>query len=382
MSVPRIAKRAGVATTLVALWFVAGWIWYGRAVRIFGSDTNASWHKATVPEGVDLTVEIPSTEDMSLERVSTDWYSRALLRAAADPRYSCVTVSCDISALDRFCKDNRECLYRYLASHPGWSFRRRNGRLAASRRVQKGEQWHLQDWRVDYDNTRYDPVLDDFIGEEDMIESSCTILFDGIRFLGPRCKSGEDMRLELKPARDDSSFPDAYFDYRLICDGECLSLQVDESRTFPTSRVVRAVFELTGEEFARLAGATNWPMVKATLPEGAVRRGPPTIDLARQKDGCGHTYQAWVNPGEPGETYLRVVEVSHEYEFDTRDTTMERVGWSEDPEEKFFIGGRIGLRGNEGNPYAVRIEVRFVPASGCSERKLIERVFKVEGGGQ
>ena len=378
MSISRVAGCAVVALALGVLWFYEVRIWHDRTRRIFRSDPSAVWEKVFLATDIDLTDEGLSTEDMQLDKVPTDWYSQALLHAAADPRSSCTTVVCDIASLDRACKENREWLYRYLACNPGWCFHRWNGRLEASRRVQKGEQWHLQNWSVHFDNTHYDETLDDFVGNEDQVESACTILFEKVQYYGPQCKSGERVPLELKPISDDCSLQDSYFNYRVVCEGDSLLLQVDEIRTFMTSRVTQVAFDLTEKEFARVSGVTNWTMLKATLPEGAVCRGAERLDIVRQKDGCGHAYQAWVNPGGPGETYLKAFELTQDHEIVLREKTLEYVGWSNDPDEKFFIGNEIDIRGDK-KSYAARIEVWFIPAGGGPERKLVERVFRVKG---
>jgi hypothetical protein len=57
-----------------------------------------------------------------------------------------------------------------------------------------------------------------------------------------------------------------------------------------------------------------------------------------------------------------------------------RMAWSADPTERF--GAKAGFTVYEGDwdkPYAARFEVWFKPDSGGPERKLAERIFKIEG---
>jgi hypothetical protein len=57
-----------------------------------------------------------------------------------------------------------------------------------------------------------------------------------------------------------------------------------------------------------------------------------------------------------------------------------RMTWSNSPEERF--GAKAGFtvyEGDWGKPYAARFEVWFEPDSGKGQRKLSERVFKIEG---
>jgi hypothetical protein len=54
--------------------------------------------------------------------------------------------------------------------------------------------------------------------------------------------------------------------------------------------------------------------------------------------------------------------------------------WSADPTEKF--GAKSGFtiyEGDWGKPYAARFEVWFKPDSKGPERKLAERIYKIEG---
>lgn len=90
-----------------------------------------------------------------------------------------------------------------------------------------------------------------------------------------------------------------------------------------------------------------------------------------------------LNPGEPGVVYLKAFEV-------TRGTPLSedrlaaasetRMTWSADPAEKF--GAKSGFtihEGDWGKPYAARFEVWFKPDSKGPERKLAERIYKIEG---
>lgn len=256
------------------------------------------------------------------------------------------------------------------------------GRDGAERRVLKDGQWHIQEWEYlqNCENSG-----DDFEIESD--ESQCTITIGGLDFYGTKCKSGESVRLEAGP--EDGS----QIDCEVVCFGDGISLGVYEWTYFPTCRVMQTAFDLTKEEFAKVRNATNWPMLKAAMPEGSVRRGPSTLDLlasgSNDADVLRYSYQAWINSGEKGETYLRAFEVSQGVELgiptpmdggSLKNDTQEYAGWSDDPEEKFLVGSKIFLPGSRRKTYAVRLEVWFVPAGGGPERKLVERVFRVKGG--
>ncbi len=120
-----------------------------------------------------------------------------------------------------------------------------------------------------------------------------------------------------------------------------------------------------------------------------------SLELYERRTGdgkvTGYTYNAWVNSCEQGEAYLRAFEISQEVELgfgtegspsDLMRHTREYSGWSDDPVEKYLVGSKLRLPGGCHKPFAVRLEVWFVPAGGGPERKLVERVFKVKGDGR
>ncbi len=81
--------------------------------------------------------------------------------------------------------------------------------------------------------------------------------------------------------------------------------------------------------------------------------------------------------------YLKAFEVTKNYPLSVdslKEYSNEWVGWSNNPSELFFSNTNFTIyEGDWGKPYAARFEVWFVPDSGASERKLTEKVFKIEG---
>ena len=385
MNCRRILKQSVVALLIAALWAYGAQLWCSRARIAFPADPQAFWENVTVPEGIEMAEPILSTASGIEEKLATDPYSQALLRAATDPNSSRTMAVCDISALDRLCAEREGWLLRYLACNPGWRLYTRYGRLLAERRVRRGDQWHWQDWEVQLDGVPDVSKGDEFEMDFDTVESHSTICFGGLEFNWAKCKSGGQVPLPLKQEGDD------FNQIETVCDGEKLSLDVYELTTFATSRVVQAAFDLTQKEFMDVRNTTNWAQMKALLPEGSVRKGPASLEVLCQLTSRGeilnYAYQSWVNPGEPGETYLRAFELSQGVELGfgkdgypahLKYETREHSGWSENPEEKFMIGSGLTL-GIKSRFCAVRLEVWFIPANGGPERKLVERVFRVKG---
>ena len=378
-----LSKRMFWATVIALLWAWEAQIWCNRTRAVFHSDpyvvSKDFWEKVRVPEDIEAALPVPSTvdEDLLSGEVVTDVYSQQLIGVAADSGKSHVTLACDIAALDLLCKREPERLRRYLACNPGWQFAPADGRDSAVRRVLKSGQWHSQDWRV---------VLHSKDFGVDHVESRCVIELGSFDFFGMKCKSGERLRLDSEP-KDESET-----DCEIVCYGDGVALDVVEFSSFPTCRVMQTAFDLTKTEFERVLNATNWALLKTTLPEGSVRQGAQKLELYEQRtsDGrvMGYAYGAWINSGEQGEVYLKAFEVSQEADLDSgvvenphalMHRTREYAGWSDEPQETFFVGSKINLPVVRGIAYAVRLEVWFVPANGGPERKLVERVFRVEG---
>jgi len=385
MKVRAVWKRVAWITAVALLWVWEGQILYSRARAVFPPDRFAFWEKVVVPADVEMAIPGPTTEGLPLDEVATDPYAQALLKMAADPKNSHMTATCDVAALDWLGKHEMNRLRRYLACHPGWRFSCVRDRDTAIRRVRKNAQWHAQDWEIRY-------LFEERFGTDrscvERLASQCEINFGELEFYGTKCRSGESVRLDAEPRCENET------DCEVVCYGDSLSLNVVEWSSFPTCRVMQTAFDLTKLEFERLKCATNEVMMMALLPEGSMRRGPAAIELFEKRTSfdhklMGHSYQAWVNPGEHGEAYLRAFEVSQGVELQAATDnapspmmcdTLEYAGWSEDPAEKFLVGSEIMLHDGLKGSCVVRLEVWFRPANGGPERKLVERVFKIDGG--
>jgi hypothetical protein len=90
-----------------------------------------------------------------------------------------------------------------------------------------------------------------------------------------------------------------------------------------------------------------------------------------------------LNPGEPGSVYLKAFEVTKGTQLSKdrlEDKSTTRMTWSNDPAEVF--GAKAGFtiyEGDWGKSYVARFQVWFKPDSGKPQRKVAERIFKIEG---
>ena len=315
----------------------------------------------------DIKVETPTDYEHArrtgaIAQAQDKAYVDAMTKAALDPLSSRGKITCDISALDQLCKGNRDLLIRYLASHRGWDLKQGRTGLIAWRSAQ-----------IDLPT----PVDENSINQIIACCNICLDDFDGMQTGAIRCKSGEQVKVRLERKFDSMKRCE------VVCVGNNLSLDVSEASPFTASRILQPTFDFVGKEFAALKEAGDWSGAKKLLPSDSIKMGSATFDVYAGFQGGIYNYEAWVNPGEPGEVYVRAYEVTKGTrlsESRMKQASRQCVGWSDCPDEKFFAASGFTIyEGDWGAYYAARIELWFVPANCGDERKLAERVYRVDG---
>lgn len=162
-----------------------------------------------------------------------------------------------------------------------------------------------------------------------------------------------------------------------------LIVEVFEQSEAIERRLTEATLVHMEEELRPLAMDPEWSTIQSMLPPGTIRRGEPTIELRNSFQPGIYDSEIWVNPGESGMIYLKAYEVTQDYRLSAerlKERSNEWVGWSDDPSQLFLSNTHFKIyEGDWGKPYAARFEVWFVPDSGEGERKLIEKIFRIEG---
>ena len=374
-------------------WLYYGWRWIEPP-----DDTSASEFVVGLSIPRDARAVLPGKYgnlggfEAAEDALPEDAYGAAIVTAVDDPLESHGRVTCDLTSLERLKVEREDLLMRYLAAHPGWHVapefpvsyypgRWDNRAYCAMRRLKRGGRW------LSADNDRYSGRCrtDDFYHSYGYCVRS-GIIFGGTIESDVQCRSGETAAVRMEA--DSCSVGESC---ALLAQGKGLSLYVEEeAEGYTAPRTLQKAFDLTEGEFARLAAAKDWQEALPLLPPDAVRHGEPTIELFTSDDstlfGTSYNYLARVNPGERGEVYLKVFEVTREQRLSAERVsvcTREAVGWSDDPQETFTCSSWFVLYEGDGKtPYLARLELWFVPANGGMERKLIERQFKVTGGRQ
>ena len=108
-----------------------------------------------------------------------------------------------------------------------------------------------------------------------------------------------------------------------------------------------------------------------------------SIALKNGIQGGMYYCEVLANPQEDGTIYLKAFEATKNIPLsvaDLKKSSRWRIGCSDNPNELFSSYTKFTIyEGNWEEYYAARFEVWFKPANGEPERKLFEKVFKIEG---
>lgn len=326
--------------------------------------------------------------DSPLQCVDDD-FARELAMSYDNPGNIDERVNCDVSSLFDLAEKKMDLLCRYLASHPAWRFRRKDGAPLAVRRMKFRDFWYVDsnddmEFRLGRRASSYLKVKIGFPGihERSMgtdIGISCYV--DG---------KLKNVKYEKCYAENGSvASPSIY--HRSMCDrlanwlsavicsranAPCV-FEVEECQPLRKRCLSNASIKMCRTEFDALLACADWNEAKKLLPKDAIKVGKPSLDLVLPREGFAR-FEAHVNPGEPGLIYVDVFEsgsrgaiASGYNQFYTR----EYVGWSDNPDELFFAGGELFSLGEKEN--YIRLEVWFVPDANKPKRMLISRTFNV-----
>lgn len=285
-------------------------------------------------------------------------------------------VSTDLKVLNEFATTNRQKLIDYLSASPRWFVTEERGKPYAYRRLLIGGRWQ---------NT-----LNGFYSgfsvassAEPNFQTRIVIGFDGSVFAEPFRKKQTSANVGVGdvPIRvvDDKEFNQGKESYFVLQSSKA-SVEVFEQ----SSRDARPITQLALAEVKReLESALISTNIVAAPPQPALESGEPEIQLAKGMQGGIYQVRAFVNPGESGRAYVKVFEATQNTPLSTdriKPRSIARIGWSANLKEKFRYQSEITVyEGDWGNFYPGRFELWFIPDSGKPERKLVERIFRIEG---
>jgi hypothetical protein len=368
----------GSTTALLAATF------FGVGV-IFWSGFGIAFHDSPDPFARDLVVPAGTEEPESgrgffgseLGGRDADAFQAAMFAALARPGSDDPTVTADPRALAILAREHPELLRRHLAASPAWRLHEERGHVFATRR------WKL-DGRWQYTLHGY---YSSFFGDSEdqpRFQVRVTLGLDGRAWW-----RGDRDSTALQPGRpaklhvgSDNQLRQSHCTIEL---GAVL-VEIFEQSSAPERRLTKAALAFLETEFAALLAQTAAADTAAsgpTIEPDTITRGEASLRLASSFQPGIYDVFIRANPGESGRVYLRAYEATRGTRLSAdrlKSSTNEWIGWSADPDEQFLSNTHFTIyEGDWGQPYAARFEVWFEPGPGGSERKLLERTFRIEG---
>ena len=308
------------------------------------------------------------------ESEGPDPFRAALLGALDRPAGDDSSVVASLPSLSALAQENPALLLHYLDSSAAW-------RPPLST---KGKRFVTRRWRKDFEG--WTAMGEDFFrpsrlenGEAFKFTFHVTLCLDGVPWrtrppgTTPLADRPEPQAVFLTRSGrlDQSSF-------EVRC-GHVL-VEIFEETPGAERRMTKVALIELEKEFRAWRESGHFD--SSLLPPGSVQREPSSLDLydRGQNDPVAFfRFRAWVNPGEPGAIQLRVFEVTSGRTPERGHPNFQRAGWSIDAGEAFWHDGdTIFTKDSWGSVFAARAELWFKPDSGAAERKLIERLYKVQ----
>ncbi len=342
---------------------------------LFGPSGDDFAKNLTIP----TDIEVVNTRNIkgTISAVTDDPFQQTVLNSLNNSGSDNATISCDMSSLVTAYLNNSENLLRYLAAHPAWRLYTRHGTLFATRRWVVDGIWQTT-LHANYTSSglkRWQSGPDKQFQTRTTISFSADSSFGNVGVTLLRCGQKQDVIL-----RQERRQFAQYGSYVSIKENNLL-VEIMEQSSAKQRRITEASLSYLNQEFKRFLTLSDWEQIKSMLPASSISMGPPSLDIS----GSNGIYDVYIraNPGERGMVYLKAFEVTKNTplsEDDLKQDSSEWIGWSDNNQEQFLSNSHIMIyEGDWEQYYAARFEVWFAPASGGPERKLLERVFKIDG---
>jgi len=331
----------------------------------------------SIPDNIEIAE--PMNRNDEIPSGVEDGFQKNLIAELKNPDSGIPSVTAQVPSLIQLHKNAPDILKRYLASSLSWRVFKKYGDLYATRRMKEGSQWRC--------------TLNGFYTHDDDSDIPDFQIRFAIGFSGERwgenttrLKEGQTDNLIVTQEDILSQYYQMYESNSVISgDGICVEL-FDQSKA-KERKLTKTALDYLEKELSPLANSPSWKTIQTILPSGSIRHGEPSFKLYNSSPDISsrgiYDSEIWVNPHEPGRIYLKAYEVTQNHCLSVKElqqNSNEWIGWSDNPDELFFSNTIFFIdEGDWGEPYAARFEVWFVPDSLTPERKLMEKVFKIEG---
>lgn len=347
---------------------------------MFGPSEDGFGKDIVIPP--EMVLENPLPETWATNAPAVDALGNQLITSFTELNQTSALVTTDLKCLEQFHGPDRVLLLRHLASSARWRLTEERGKLYAYRRFPLNGMWRcsLNGHYGAFDFERYGDARFQF---------RILLGIDGPVMDKPWRKKSTSVRVGDAPVAlrviDDKQCDQGRESY-LLLESTGAALEVfEQSQQLARPFTPRAVAQVKNEFDAVLAStrAREYGFDEALLPTESISHGLSEIHLVNGMQGGIYQVYAHINPGAAGRVYLKVFEATRNTRLSAgriAERSLEYTGWSDDPQEQFFYNTEITVyEGDWGVYYPARFELWFVPQDGGPERKLVEKIFKIEG---
>jgi hypothetical protein len=343
---------------------------------MFGPSEDGFADNLTIPEAIEIAepdLVASGTLDESTVK-GTDELQDIVRKALAVRGGDVAKFTANMPSLRRAATEHAKMFRDYIEASPDWHVFEEQGSYFASRRWSYGGE--PQDTLHGY--------VSEFDGDSGF-QTRCLICLDRKQWSRYSVQHVEEGTTPVKP---EMSLGNNLHESRVMIECGGVWVEIFEQSGKPERRVTKATVTALEKEFSEFERNPKAALAKirARSRELASRLagkdGHPFRLLTGIQPGIyGVAYS--LNPGEPGSVYLKAFEVTKSTPLSVdrlEGASKTRMAWSTEHSERF--GAKAGFtiyEGDWGKPYAARFEVWFKPDSGKNERKLAERIFKIEG---
>jgi hypothetical protein len=367
---------------LIAFLSIGMLVAWGMGVLLFAgmfNDEPDNFGKdIVIPADMKVSDPVENFDEPS-EHVTDEFTKKVIMAFSTNSIVkSQAEISTDFAILNEFGTTNRQKLIQHLAASPQWFVTEEGGKSYAYRRLTIGGRWQ-NSLNGFFSGSSVAP------SSEPHFQTRIVIGLDGPVFVEPfqrkRIYTAAQVGSGDVPIRvvDDKEFNQGKESY-LVLQSSRASIEIFEQSDIDARPITKLALAEVKRELEEVLVSTNTEMPLEQIVQHA---GESEIQLAKGMQGGIYQVRAFVNPSEAGRAYIKVFEATQNTPLSAeriKPVSISRIGWSTNSNEKFRYQSEITVyEGDWGTFYPGRFELWFIPDSGKPERKLIDRIFRIEG---
>ncbi|MBL9182798.1 MAG: hypothetical protein JNN17_11710 [Verrucomicrobiaceae bacterium] len=343
---------------------------------MFGPSEDGFADSLKIPEGIVIAEpERDASEDGEATAMGgTDELQDAVRKALTVPGNDKAELTPDMPSLRKAATNHASKFMDYVEASPDWHVFLERGNRFASRSWSYGGE----------PRDELHGYISEF-NDEARFQTRCLLCLDRKQWSSYSVQHVEEGKKSILPEMRKGN---ELHESRIMVECGGVWVELFEQSNNLERRVTKATLAALEKEFSEFLVNPDAAVakVRGRSRELAKRLAGTSAHDFRLLNGMQpgiYTVAYSLNPGEAGSVYLKAFEVTQGTPLSAarlEEKSKTRMTWSSTPEERF--GAKAGFtiyEGDWGKPYAARFEVWFEPDSGKDQRKLAERVFKIEG---